>query len=108
MAVLAAAAAFLGSAQPASAHGFSSVAYVDVGDGGDGRLRTKLQLEYDLYVVSAADAGHDDALFRAGTAAFDSRRRPGPGRGPERPPEGRRRLRPRALLRHLAGARLHP
>nr|WSX77617.1 HupE/UreJ family protein [Streptomyces sp. NBC_00899] len=72
VAVLAAAAAFLGSAQPASAHGFSSVAYVDVGDGGDGRLRTKLQLEYDLYVVSAADAGHDDALFRAGTAAFDA------------------------------------
>lgn len=68
---LAAVAAFLGLAQPAAAHGFSSVVYADV-TGDDGRLRTKLELEYDLYVVSAADAGHDDALFRAGTAAFDA------------------------------------
>ncbi|MFG1811204.1 HupE/UreJ family protein [Streptomyces sp. NPDC049040] len=72
VAVLVAVTAFLGSAQPASAHGFSSVVYVDVTGGDDGRLRTKLELEYDLFVVSAADAGHDDALFRAGTAAFEA------------------------------------
>lgn len=72
VAFLAALAAFLGMAQPASAHGFSSVVYVDITSGDDGHLRTKLQLEYDLYVVSAADAGHDDPLFEAGTAAFDA------------------------------------
>ncbi|MEU1590466.1 HupE/UreJ family protein [Micromonospora sp. NPDC005710] len=31
-----------------------------------------MELEYDLLVVSAADAGDDDALFRAGTAAFEA------------------------------------
>jgi hypothetical protein len=36
-----------------------------------GHVRTELALEYDLLVVSTADAEHDDALFRAGTAAFD-------------------------------------
>ncbi|MFI1091867.1 HupE/UreJ family protein [Streptomyces sp. NPDC020917] len=64
--------AFLGTAAPAAAHGFSSVVYVDITSGDDGRPRTKLQLEYDLYVVSAADAAHDDPLFRAGTAAFEA------------------------------------
>ncbi|MYS18924.1 HupE / UreJ protein [Streptomyces sp. DvalAA-14] len=70
--IIAAVIAFLGVGQPASAHGFSSVVYVHVTAGGDGRLRTTLQLEYDLFVVSTADAEHDDALFRAGTAAFDA------------------------------------
>ena len=59
---------------PAEAHGFTSVVYADVnGRGGTGaeHVRTKLELEYDLLVVSAADSGHDDALFRAGTDAFD-------------------------------------
>ncbi|MFI5889074.1 HupE/UreJ family protein [Actinoplanes sp. NPDC051513] len=63
---------FLGAA-PASAHGFSSVVYVDVTNGDDGHVRTKLSLEYDLFVVSTADASKDDPLFRAGTAAFDDR-----------------------------------
>ncbi|MEU8014291.1 HupE/UreJ family protein [Micromonospora parva] len=31
-----------------------------------------MELEYDLLVVSAADAGHDDPLFQAGTAAFEA------------------------------------
>ncbi|WP_309232205.1 HupE/UreJ family protein [Micromonospora tarensis] len=31
-----------------------------------------MELEYDLLVVSAADAGDDDPLFRVGTAAFDA------------------------------------
>lgn len=72
VAVLTAVIALLGTARPAAAHGFSSVVYVDITAGDDGRLRTRLQLEYDLYVVSAADAGHDDPLFRAGTAAFEA------------------------------------
>ncbi len=73
----------LGLGRPASAHGFTSTVYVHVtggggraaegaGEGGEGRLRTELKLEYDLLVVSAADAGHDDPLFRAGTEAFDA------------------------------------
>jgi hypothetical protein len=57
---------------PASAHGFTSVVYVDVSSGNEeGHVRTELQLEYDLLVVSAADAEHDDPLFQDGTAAFD-------------------------------------
>ncbi len=61
-------------AAPAQAHGFTSVVYADVsarGGTGAEQVRTKLELEYDLLVVSAADAGHDDPLFRDGTAAFD-------------------------------------
>ena len=34
-------------------------------------MQTELELEYDLLVVSAADAEQDDALFQDGTAAFD-------------------------------------
>jgi hypothetical protein len=60
------------TAGPASAHGFTSVVYVDVATGEQqGHVRTELQLEYDLLVVSAADAEGDDPLFQAGTAAFD-------------------------------------
>ncbi|MFD6288971.1 HupE/UreJ family protein [Streptomyces sp. NPDC060205] len=74
----------LGLARPASAHGFTSTVYVRVTEGGGGgsagagagagadRLRTELKLEYDLLVVSAADAGHDDPLFRTGTEAFEA------------------------------------
>lgn len=58
--------------RPAAAHGFSSVVYADVRSGQTvGHVHTELQLEYDLLVVSAADAGHDDALFQQGTAAFE-------------------------------------
>ncbi|GAA0452435.1 hypothetical protein Ade02nite_00370 [Paractinoplanes deccanensis] len=64
------AAALLG-ASPASAHGFTSNVYADVTSGADGHVRTKLGLEYDLLIVSAADMEKDDPLFRAGTAAFD-------------------------------------
>jgi hypothetical protein len=60
---------------PASAvaHGFSSVVYIEMTAPEKGHVRTELGLEYDLLVVSAADAGHDDRLFREGTAAFDAR-----------------------------------
>jgi hypothetical protein len=53
------------------AHGFSSVVYVDATSPGKGHVQTVLGLEYDLLIVSAADAQHDDPLFRAGTAAFN-------------------------------------
>ncbi|MER7279790.1 HupE/UreJ family protein [Dactylosporangium sp. NPDC000244] len=56
---------------PAGAHGFSSTVYADV-TAEAGRIHTDLQLEYDLLVVSAADAERDDALFREGTAAFEA------------------------------------
>ncbi|MFJ4855194.1 HupE/UreJ family protein [Streptomyces sp. NPDC088730] len=69
-----AAAAFLfsGLVGPAAAHGFTSVVYAHVTADGDGPPRTELKLEYDLLVVSAADAGSDDPLFRTGTEAFEN------------------------------------
>jgi hypothetical protein len=71
LAATAAAAIGLAAAASASAHGFSSVVYADVTAPESGHVRTVLGLEYDLLVVSAADAQHDDPLFRAGTAAFE-------------------------------------
>ncbi|WP_159806836.1 HupE/UreJ family protein [Cellulomonas citrea] len=59
------------TASPAQAHGFSSVVYATVTAPERGHVRAELALEYDLLVVSAADAQHDDALFQDGTAAFD-------------------------------------
>ncbi|MCU1418066.1 MAG: HupE/UreJ family protein [Schumannella sp.] len=59
------------TAGPASAHGFTSVVYADVSSSEAGRVTTELQLEYDLLVVSAADAERDDPLFQDGTAAFE-------------------------------------
>ncbi|THA64869.1 HupE/UreJ family protein [Streptomyces sp. A0958] len=73
LAFAAAAFLFLGLAGPAAAHGFTSVVYAHVTADGDGRLRSELKLEYDLLVVSAADAGSDDPLFRAGTDAFEAK-----------------------------------
>jgi hypothetical protein len=58
-------------ARPASAHGFTSVAFADLSATEPGHVEVELGLEYDLLVVSAADAGKDDPLFQAGTAAFD-------------------------------------
>lgn len=58
--------------EPASAHGFSTTVYVHITAGDAGHVRTKLGLEYDLFVVSTADYEHDDPLFRTGTAAFDA------------------------------------
>ncbi|RAK38281.1 hydrogenase/urease accessory protein HupE [Actinoplanes lutulentus] len=59
-------------AGPALAHGFSSTVYADVTPGESGHVRTALELEYDLLVVSAADYRDDDQLFQDGTAAFDA------------------------------------
>lgn len=63
---------FLGLVRPAAAHGFTSTVYAHVTAGRDGPIRTELKLEYDLLVVSAADAGDDDPLFRDGTDAFEN------------------------------------
>ncbi|MEU6012185.1 HupE/UreJ family protein [Streptomyces sp. NPDC047453] len=65
------AAVLLGAVPPALAHGFSSTVYAGLTSPEAGHVRTELRLEYDLLVVSAADYEKDDALFRAGTAAFD-------------------------------------
>jgi len=64
--------AVAGAAAPASAHGFSSVAYVDVTAADDGTVRTTLDLEYDLLVVSAAENENDDDLFQEGMDLFET------------------------------------
>ncbi|MGI5137026.1 MULTISPECIES: HupE/UreJ family protein [unclassified Streptomyces] len=63
---------FLSLVEPASAHGFTSTVYVHATASGENRIRTTLELEYDLFIVSAADYEKDDPLFRAGDAAFDA------------------------------------
>ncbi|MFF3669772.1 HupE/UreJ family protein [Microtetraspora malaysiensis] len=70
--IAAVAVAVLLSAAPALAHGFTSTVYADLTSTEAGHVRTELQLEYDLLVVSAADNEKNDQLFRAGTAAFES------------------------------------
>lgn len=62
---------FLLGVAPAGAHGFSSVAFADLTSTETGHVRAELGLEYDLLVVSAADAEDDDPLFRQGTQAFE-------------------------------------
>ncbi|MGZ0152867.1 HupE/UreJ family protein [Kribbella sp. WER1] len=57
---------------PASAHGFSSTTYVDVKAGEQpGHVRTELDVEYDLFIVSVADLEHDDPLYKAGMPAWN-------------------------------------
>ncbi|MFF1416109.1 HupE/UreJ family protein [Streptomyces sp. NPDC058280] len=69
--VTAAVIALLSVGPSAQAHGFTSTVYADVASGEVGHIRTKLKLEYDLFVVSAADSEGDDPLFRTGNAAFE-------------------------------------
>lgn len=64
-------------AAPAGAHGFSSTVYADVTAPESGVVRVDLDLEYDLLVVSVADAEDDDDLFQEGTAAWDAGDLPG-------------------------------
>ncbi|WP_106813786.1 HupE/UreJ family protein [Microbacterium timonense] len=55
----------------ASAHGFTSVVYAEIATGDrPGHVAVSLELEYDLLVVSAADAERNDPLFQDGTEAF--------------------------------------
>ncbi|GIG27392.1 HupE/UreJ family protein [Cellulomonas denverensis] len=67
------AASLVATAGPATAHGFSSVVFADLTAPGPGVVRAELGLEYDLLVVSVADAEQDDPLFRAGTPAWEAR-----------------------------------
>jgi hypothetical protein len=60
------------AAPAAQAHGFTSVVYARISAPAAGRVETRLELEYDLLVVSAADAEHDDRLFREGSDAFEN------------------------------------
>ena len=60
------------STGPAAAHGFSSVAYANVAASDDGAVRTTLDLEYDLLIVSAAENGDDDELFQQGMDLFET------------------------------------
>jgi hypothetical protein len=71
VALAAVAGAFL-QAAPASAHGFSSTAYVDITAPADGHVQTELELEYDLLVVSAAENAGDDAFFTEGMDLFET------------------------------------
>jgi len=64
--------AVLLTAAPGLAHGFSSVVYADITSPESGHVRAELGLEYDLLVVSAADAQGDDAFFQEGDAAFQA------------------------------------
>jgi hypothetical protein len=70
LALVAASIALVGA--PAAAHGFSSTAYVDVTAADDEAVRTALELEYDLLIVSAAENGDDDDLFQQGMDLFES------------------------------------
>ncbi|MEU7913280.1 HupE/UreJ family protein [Microbispora bryophytorum] len=72
VAVLFSALSTLLGALPALAHGFTSTVYASLVSPQAGHVRTELQLEYDLLVVSAADYEKDDPLFKAGTAAFEA------------------------------------
>jgi hypothetical protein len=65
--------ALLVLAASAFGHGFTSVVYVDATSPERGHVRTVLGLEYDLLVVSAAEAESDDPFFRAGTPAWEDR-----------------------------------
>jgi hypothetical protein len=59
-------------ASSASAHGMSSVVYADIAEAtAPGHFDVELQLEYDLLVVSAADAEGVDPLFQDGTEAWE-------------------------------------
>ncbi|TDD56956.1 HupE/UreJ family protein [Nonomuraea terrae] len=76
-AVAAVAVAVLLSAAPAFAHGFTSTVYVELTSPGSGHVRSEIGLEYDLLVVSAADAQGDDPLFRQGDTAWENGDTPG-------------------------------
>lgn len=60
------AAAGLLQAGTAAAHGFASTAYVEVGEPRPGVVRTQLDLEYDLLVVSTAEHVDAPAFFEDG------------------------------------------
>ena len=56
---------------PASAHGFSSVVHVDASEPDSDTVRTTIELEYDLLVVSVAENEDAPAFFDDGMEAFE-------------------------------------
>ena len=60
------------STAPAAAHGFSTVVYADASEGDDGTVRTELELEYDLLVVSVADFEDAPQFFEDGMDVFQT------------------------------------
>lgn len=58
--------------QAASAHGFSTVVYVDASAASDDTVRTELALEYDLLVVSVADFENAPQFFEDGMDVFQT------------------------------------
>ena len=71
-AIASAAAASLLFALPADAHGFSSVVYVDASEPADDTVRTELELEYDLLVVSVSDFEDAPQFFEDGMDVFQT------------------------------------
>ena len=71
-AIASAAAASLLFALPADAHGFSSVVYVDASAPADDTVRTELELEYDLLVVSVSDFEDAPQFFEDGMDVFQT------------------------------------
>lgn len=63
--------ALLGFAGPAGAHGFTTVVYADVTAPQTDVVRVDLGLEYDLMLVSVADAQKDDPFYQAGQPAWE-------------------------------------
>jgi hypothetical protein len=57
---------------PAAAHGFVSTVYVDVTAPAAERVRTELDLEYDLLVASAADTENDPDFYAVGMDLFET------------------------------------
>ncbi|MWB97939.1 HupE/UreJ family protein [Agromyces seonyuensis] len=74
LAALAATVALLGPASVAGAHGFTSTVYASATQVSDTRIEAALDLEYDLLVVSAAEAAGDDDFFEQGMALFETGR----------------------------------
>ncbi|MGW9184504.1 HupE/UreJ family protein [Agromyces sp. NPDC055661] len=60
------------SASPADAHGFSTVVYANASASADDTVRTELELEYDLLVVSVAEYEDAPAFFDDGMAVFQT------------------------------------
>jgi HupE/UreJ protein len=61
----------------ADAHGFSSVAYVDLTAPSQGHVRVELGLEYDLLLYSVADTQDDEPLVASGQPAWETADFPG-------------------------------
>ncbi|MFE4229262.1 HupE/UreJ family protein [Arthrobacter sp. NPDC056886] len=57
---------------PAEAHGFASTVYVKVTAPAHDRVRTEIDLEYDLLVASAADTENDPDFYAVGMDLFET------------------------------------